>query len=515
MHPGSEAPTPEVAHVLFMDIVSYSTLDMDQQMEVVRTLQRVVASLPDFESAQRAGELVCLPTGDGMALAFFRDLVAPIRCASQIALALKNARFSVRMGIHSGPVYRHADINTNRNIQGGGINLAQRVMDSGDGSHILVSKAMADMLSQFGAWKDALHDLGEIEVKHRIRIHIFNVFTDQFGNPRLPSKTRAVRQTPSSEPNFGRLVAKMCDRRAQEEDFRDTFLNSVERDRGAPQIYFIFGEEGQCHESLVERLIDRAHRCMVSAVVDDSAGARVKKIPWQYDGELAQRTSRLIYSLFETLGPAQARQAYDLKRVSSVAFHELVAGSLNLLIALQHDVHVSRWDSTVPGLLTNYVGFWNELPAAAQRPPVLIFISIILPRGNRRAWSKIIPLGALNASMRKKRVWNVLKALELSSLAPCRVLDELPRITRADVLEWFSLNQIYDSEEKRMSAVDRLFPGGSLSSKAMAAIEAFCAEELRKFAAERGYDERRQWNNKALYWRGNSGLEAESATAIV
>lgn len=172
-----------------MDIVSYSLLPMDHQSEVIQQLQDIVRDLPDFKLALAADELICLPSGDGMALAFFGDPTAPLRCARQIAIALKkNQRFELRMGIHTGPVYRVADVNANRNVAGGGINFAQRVMDCGDGGHILVSKALADVLQQLSAWKAAIHDLGEHEVKHGVRIHLFNVFTDEFGHSLMPSK---------------------------------------------------------------------------------------------------------------------------------------------------------------------------------------------------------------------------------------------------------------------------------------------------------------------------------------
>src|SRR5450755_2870761 len=128
--PDHAARTLEVAHVLFMDVVTYSLLPMDHQSEVICHLQDVVRGLPDFKHAQSTDELICLSTGDGMALAFFGDFTAPLRCAGQIALALKNnSKFQLRVGIHTGPVYRLADINTNRNVAGGGINFAQRVMD--------------------------------------------------------------------------------------------------------------------------------------------------------------------------------------------------------------------------------------------------------------------------------------------------------------------------------------------------------------------------------------------------
>src|SRR5258708_7523546 len=182
-------PKLEVAHVLFMDVVAYGRLPIDHQLVVGRRLMAIVENLHEFEQARACGQVVSLWTGDGMALAFFGELTTPVVCARQILLGLKpDAGFTLRMGIHTGPVYRVADINANLNVSGGGINFAQRVMDCGDGGHILVSKTTADMLTQLSGWKAALHDLGETVVKHGERVHIFNLYTDEFGNRALPSK---------------------------------------------------------------------------------------------------------------------------------------------------------------------------------------------------------------------------------------------------------------------------------------------------------------------------------------
>jgi hypothetical protein len=183
----------EIAHVLFIDIVSYSILPIDRQSEAISQLQDIVRGLPEFERARKSNQLISLATGDGMALAFFEDLTAPLRCARSIALNLKsNALFQVRMGIHTGPVYRIDDINANRNVAGGGINFAQRVMDCGDQGHILISKVTAEMLMQVSEWRPILYDLGELEVKHGVRLHIFNVFTAEYGNPERPSKIKSM-----------------------------------------------------------------------------------------------------------------------------------------------------------------------------------------------------------------------------------------------------------------------------------------------------------------------------------
>jgi TolB-like protein/class 3 adenylate cyclase len=183
--------TLEMAHVLFMDIVAYSQLPMDEQTRLIEKLQQIVRNTTEFSRAQKRRQLLRLPTGDGMALVFFGDAEGPVRCALEIGRAVRElSDLKLRMGIHTGPVQRVEDINANRNVAGGGINLAQRVMDCGDAGHILISKTVSDVLEQVSTWKTALHDLGEAEVKHGVRVHLYNLFTDEAGNRGLPQKLR-------------------------------------------------------------------------------------------------------------------------------------------------------------------------------------------------------------------------------------------------------------------------------------------------------------------------------------
>jgi tetratricopeptide (TPR) repeat protein len=184
-----------MAHVLFMDIVGYSKLPMDRQEAVLRILQAVVSGTPESLQAQTNQEMIRLPTGDGMALVFFGDAEAATRCALEASRALKShPEIPMRMGLHSGPVYRVADINANQNVAGGGINIAQRVMDCGDAGHILASQSVADVLGQLSRWKEYVHDLGEAEVKHGVRIHLYNLYTDDVGNAELPQKLQTAQR---------------------------------------------------------------------------------------------------------------------------------------------------------------------------------------------------------------------------------------------------------------------------------------------------------------------------------
>jgi len=189
-----------MAHVLFMDIVAFSKLPMDQQYKVLSLLQEAVRNTQAFAHAYNDGSLISLATGNGMALVFFCDPEFPVRCAVELSRALRQApEIKLRMGIHAGPVYRVADINAARNVAGGGINMAQRVMDCGDAGHILISNAVAEVLTQVSRWTKVFHDLGEVEVKHDVRVHIFNLYTDDAGNAELPQKVRAAQQAAQEE----------------------------------------------------------------------------------------------------------------------------------------------------------------------------------------------------------------------------------------------------------------------------------------------------------------------------
>jgi serine/threonine-protein kinase len=183
----------EIAHVLFIDIVGYSKLLINEQRESLQELNQIVRGTEAFRAAETAGQLICIPTGDGMALVFSTTPDAPVQCALEIGKALKSRPdLRVRMGIHSGPVSAVTDVNERSNIAGGGINMAQRVMDCGDAGHILLSKRVAEDLAQYRQWQRHLHDLGECQVKHDVTVSVVNLYTDEAGNAALPAKFARV-----------------------------------------------------------------------------------------------------------------------------------------------------------------------------------------------------------------------------------------------------------------------------------------------------------------------------------
>ncbi|HXP35564.1 MAG TPA: tetratricopeptide repeat protein [Chthoniobacterales bacterium] len=181
----------EIGHVLFIDIVGYSKLLINEQSERIQQLREIVRATEQFRAAEAQGKLMRLPTGDGGALVFRTSAEAPVLCALEISNALKaHPELRVRMGIHSGPVNEVADLNEQVNMAGAGVNIAQRVMDCGDAGHILLSKRAADDLGQYRQWQPQLHDLGECEVKHGDRLHLVNLYSGEVGNPGTPTKFR-------------------------------------------------------------------------------------------------------------------------------------------------------------------------------------------------------------------------------------------------------------------------------------------------------------------------------------
>src|SRR5438128_12510230 len=189
----------EIAHVLFIDIVGYSKLLINEQSDQIQTLRKIVRGTEQVRLAEAQGKLMRLPTGDGGALVFRNSPEAPVLCALEITRELQKhpgskekPQLRLRMGIHSGPVNEVTDLNEQANIAGAGINIAQRVMDCGDAGHILLSKHVADDLKHYARWWPYLHEIGECKVKHGEIISLVNFYTEEVGNPEVPEKFKAA-----------------------------------------------------------------------------------------------------------------------------------------------------------------------------------------------------------------------------------------------------------------------------------------------------------------------------------
>jgi class 3 adenylate cyclase len=185
----------EIAHVLFIDIVDYSKLSTNEQHAAIDELTQIVRETEQFRSAEAAGKLIKIPTGDGMALVFYTSPEAPVRCATELSRALKDhPRLRLRMGIHSGPVSGIVDVTGRANLAGAGLNLAQRVMNCGNAGHILLSKRVAEDLAEFEEWRPLLHELGACEVKHGAEVFIMNLYGNDAGNPEVPIAFQLIKQ---------------------------------------------------------------------------------------------------------------------------------------------------------------------------------------------------------------------------------------------------------------------------------------------------------------------------------
>src|SRR5438477_7641778 len=206
----------EIAHLLLIDVVGYSKLLVNEQIELLQELNQIVRGTECFRAAETKGKLTRVPTGDGMALLFFHSPEEPARCALEICRTLQeHPHIQLRMGVHSGPVNQVTDVNDQSNVAGAGINVAQRVMDCWDAGHIRLSGRIAEELTHYRHWQPYLHDLGECEVKHGLRLHLVNLYKDGVGNPHLPDKLKrrrrwkrrsAVSDRPVITPRWPRYV---------------------------------------------------------------------------------------------------------------------------------------------------------------------------------------------------------------------------------------------------------------------------------------------------------------------
>ncbi len=239
----------EIAHVLLIDVVGYSKLLVNEQIELMQELNQIVRGTECFRMAEASGKLIRMPTGDGMALLFFHSPEEPVRCALEISRSLQgHSQIHVRMGVHSGPVNPVKDVNDETNIAGSGINVAQRVLDCGDAGHILLSAHVAEDLTQYRHWQPYLQDLGECEVKHGLRLHLFNLYKGGLGNPQIPEKLKrrkwkqlaaAIRPvTPPRLPGFLLTVALVVSAIALAASV-SIFLR-----RGSPSVARIPAEDG-------------------------------------------------------------------------------------------------------------------------------------------------------------------------------------------------------------------------------------------------------------------------------
>jgi adenylate cyclase len=308
----------EIGHVLFVDIVGYTKLLIHEQLEYLEKLRDIARATETFRAAQREGKLMRLPTGDGGALVFHKSPEEPVKCALEIARELKkNPELRVRMGIHSGPVKGVTDLSEQGNIAGAGINIAQRVMDCGDAGHILLSKRVADDLEQYAKWRPLLHDLGSCEVKHGVSLALFNLYSDEFGNPECPKRLgrdeKAELKIDTVAPAAPRKsIAVLPFENLSEDKANEYFADGIQEEiltrlSRIADLKVISRTSTQCFKSASAHLPDIAKQLGVANILEGSvrkAGGKVRVhvqlIDAVNDAHLwAERYDRELIDIFE------------------------------------------------------------------------------------------------------------------------------------------------------------------------------------------------------------------------
>jgi adenylate cyclase len=308
----------EIGHVLFIDIVGYTKLLIHEQLEHLEKLREIARATEPFRTAQREGKLMRLPTGDGGALVFRTSPEEPVKCAVEIARALKeHPELRVRMGVHSGPVAEVTDLSEQGNIAGAGINIAQRVMDCGDAGHILLSKRVADDLEQYARWRPVLHDLGGCEVKHGVSLALFNLYSDDFGNPECPKRiARDIKDKPKLEiaapPAPKKSIAVLPFENLSEEKANVYFADGIQEEiltrlSRIGDLKVISRTSTQRYKNTAEPMAEIAKQLGVANIVEGSvrkAGEKVRVHVQLIDAETdahlwAERYDRQLTDIFE------------------------------------------------------------------------------------------------------------------------------------------------------------------------------------------------------------------------
>jgi len=185
------------ASFFFVDVVGLSdpSLSVRRQIEKIEALNDMIGHCETFK---KTSDKRVLPTGDGMAIGFMLSPESPLQLGIELHQALKKynthtnkedgSYLDVRIGLASGSVFIVNDVNSNQNIWGPGIIFARRVMDVGDGGHILLAGPLAEsLLTLDDKYKGMINLLGDYQVKHGQIIKIYSAYSgSEFGNPATP-----------------------------------------------------------------------------------------------------------------------------------------------------------------------------------------------------------------------------------------------------------------------------------------------------------------------------------------
>src|SRR5882724_1964252 len=372
----------EIAHVLFTDIVGYSKLPINQQRALVERLNEIVRGTDEYQAAEAVGRLITIPTGDGITLVFYDNPETPAECALEISRALeKHPELQLRMGIHSGPVSGVIDATGKANVAGAGINIAQRVMDCGDAGHILLSKHVAEDLEEYPHWQPHLHELGECEVKHGVRVSVVNLYTAELGNPAVPEKLKAARVAAAAVPEKSIAVLPFENRSRDPDNayFADGIQDEIlTRLSKIADLKVISRTSTQHYKSAPENLRDIAKQLGVAHVLEgsvqksgDAVRVNVQLIKAATDSHLwADTFDRKLTDIFSVESEV-AKSIADQLQVKLTGQEERIISAKPTENIEAYDAYLRGMAYTLKSLntLSNYVAAQKYLKEAVRLDP--------------------------------------------------------------------------------------------------------------------------------------------------
>ncbi|HSU93100.1 MAG TPA: protein kinase [Gemmatimonadaceae bacterium] len=281
----------------------------------------------------------------------------------------------------------------------------------------------------------------------------------------------------ASARNLGWIVSRTCNRWSQVNAFDAHFGAEHRSHPWRPQVYVVHGDEGEAHESLVERLVaTRISRVAAEWGGLDRGSVATIKVPWPVGDPLETRKRDLQIALFREADPS-----YFNEELSARALGRLAPLVLNAAVVIQHRLSAATWDKSTEALLAWYVDeYWGELTESRNGPLFIVFLELVYPvaRSMRLRWPP------WSRAVATTRILQRLEQLLISQPRRCStmIFKVLSSVTADDVKQWFSQNGIYDSEQRWRELSDEIFATSEI--KKMAEVEAVLREIHRVFVAE-------------------------------
>jgi len=181
-----------VCSVLFLDIAEYSRKPVAEQLQLKQAFNRILGEALE-QVAPR--DRIILDTGDGAAVTFMGDPEDALFAA--MSMRDMCGTVPVRSGVNLGPVRLVKDLNSQMNIIGDGINVAQRVMSFSRPGQLLVSRSFYEVVSCLSRdYANLFHHEGSRTDKH-VREH--EVYSVVGGTP-------TARRVSETESKFSALA---------------------------------------------------------------------------------------------------------------------------------------------------------------------------------------------------------------------------------------------------------------------------------------------------------------------